>query len=128
MFLFHSSKYSKIVETKAGHMRYKWKINNSDMIQPSTAMISPVLKEEVPHLNFPNAEVLSAPETMEKRRKDLEQAVVLGNTYKGKTKIVFEDSEGVKQIETHIWGLTDKRVILKQGIVIPIHRIHEVKL
>lgn len=98
------------------------------MIQNSAAMISPVQKEDVTHLNFPNAEVLSAPETMEKRRKDLEQAVVLGNTYKGKTKIVFEDSQGIKQIETHIWGLTDKRVILKQGIVIPIHRIHEVKL
>ena len=45
-----------------------------------------------------------------------------------KTKLVFEDDDCIRQIETHIWGLTDKRVILKQGIVIPIHRIHEVKL
>lgn len=98
------------------------------MIQTSTAMISPVQKEEVTHLNFPVGEVLTGAETIENRRKILEQAVVLGNTYKGKTKIVFEDNEGIKQIDTHIWGLTDKRVILKQGIVIPIHRIHEVKL
>jgi hypothetical protein len=89
---------------------------------------APVLKEEVTQLNFPSEDVLSNPEASEKRRIALEQAVVLGNTYKGKTKIVFEDSLGIKQIETHIWGLTDKRVILKQGIVIPIHRIHEVKL
>ena len=98
------------------------------MAQTSTATISPVQKEEVNLLNFPNEDVLVGAEATEKRRKDLEQAVVLGNTYKGKTKIVFADNEGVKQIETHIWGLTDKRVILKQGIVIPIHRIHEVKL
>ena len=94
----------------------------------TTATISAVQKEDVTQLNFPNEDVLKNTQATEKRRIDLEQAVVLGNTYKGKTKIVFEDSTGVKQIETHIWGLTDKRVILKQGIVIPIHRIHEVKL
>jgi uncharacterized protein (UPF0248 family) len=98
------------------------------MTQPSTAVISPVQKEEVTNLHFPNEDVLAGVDATELRRKSLEQAVVLGNTYKGKTKIVFEDSTGIKQIETHIWGLTDKRVILKQGIVIPIHRIHEVKL
>lgn len=94
----------------------------------TTANISSVQKEEVNQLNFPNEEVLLSTDAIEKRRKDLEQAVVLGNTYKGKTKIVFESHDGVKQIDTHIWGLTDKRVILKQGIVIPIHRIREVKL
>lgn len=98
------------------------------MTQISTAVISPVQKEEVGQLNFPNEDVLVSAEATEKRRKNLEQAVVLGNTYKGKTKIIFADSQGIKQIDTHIWGLTDKRVILKQGIVIPIHRIHEVKL
>lgn len=98
------------------------------MALTAAAVISPVQKEEVSHLHFPNEEVLRTAEATDQRRVALEQAVVLGNTYKGKTKIVFEDNEGIKQIETHIWGLTDKRVILKQGIVIPINRIHEVKL
>ena len=98
------------------------------MAQSSSAAVSFIQKEDLNHLNFPNEEVLSGTEAIEARRKNLEQAVVLGNTYKGKTKIVFEDGAGIKQVETHIWGLTDKRVILKQGIVIPIHRIHEVKL
>ncbi len=98
------------------------------MTQTSTVVISPVSKEVVSQLLFPNEEVLMSEEATEQRRISLERAVVLGNTYKGKTKLVFEDSKGMKQIETHIWGLTDKRVILKQGIVIPIHRIHEVKL
>lgn len=105
------------------------KIKTTDMA-PSTsaAAVSSVQKEDLNHLKFPSEEVLTGTEAIEKRRKNLEQAVVLGNTYKGKTKIVFEDGAGIKQVETHIWGLTDKRVILKQGIVIPIHRIHEVKL
>ena len=100
----------------------------TDMSQRSTAIVSPVQKEDVNHLHFPAEEVLGDAQEQEQRRITLEQAVVLGNTYKGKTKIVFEDNEGIKQIETHIWGLTDKRVILKQGIVIPTNRIHEVKL
>lgn len=97
-------------------------------MEPALSSISLIQKEEVSRLRFPNEDVLPGADAFEKRRKTLEQAVVLGNTYKGKTKIVFEDNEGMKQIETHIWGLTDKRVILKQGIVIPIHRIHEVTL
>jgi hypothetical protein len=99
-----------------------------DMAQLSTAVIFPVQKEDLSQMHFPNEEVLAGELAIDQRRLALERAVVLGNTYKGKTKIVFEDSIGIKQIETHIWGLTDKRVIFKQGIVIPIHRIHEVKL
>jgi uncharacterized protein (UPF0248 family) len=98
------------------------------MAQSSSVAVSQVQKEDLNLMHFPSEEVLTNADEIEKRRKNLEQAVVLGNTYKGKSKIVFEDGAGIKQVETHIWGLTDKRVILKQGIVIPIHRIHEVKL
>ena len=95
-------------------------------MQTSTILF--VQKENIAQLLFPDNEVLSSPETIEQRRVALERAVILGNTYKGKTKIIFEDASGLKEVETHVWGLTDKRVILKQGIVIPIHRVHEVKL
>lgn len=94
----------------------------------ATAIVSPVQKEDISALHFPNEEVLLTPEAIEQRKSLLEKAVVLGNTFKGKAKVVFESSDGIRQIETHLWGLTDKRVILKQGIVIPINRIHEVKL
>ena len=90
--------------------------------------VSSVTKEDISQFQFPQEEVLASPEQREQRRHLLERSVILGNTFKGKAKIIFEDNECVRQVETHIWGLTDKRVILKQGIVIPIHRIHEVKL
>lgn len=98
-------------------------------MSPTTAaVISPVSKEDINNLHFPDTEVLMSAEAIEQRKVLLERSVILGNTFKGKTKLVFEDDKCIRQIETHIWGLTDKRVILKQGIVIPIHRIHEVKL
>jgi hypothetical protein len=43
-------------------------------------------------------------------------------------KIYFEDDKSRKLVETTVWGVTDKRVILKQGLVIPIERIHKLEL
>lgn len=87
-----------------------------------------VEKENIPILRFSNDEVLASDDAIKSRRLDLERALKLGNIEHGKIKIIFEDTEGVKQVETTIWGVTDKRIILKQGVVIPIHRIHEVKI
>jgi hypothetical protein len=86
-----------------------------------------VEKELVAQLNWPSEEVLLSAETIKSRSLELHQALKLGNLEKGKIKIIFQDAEGIKQVETTIWGVTDKRIILKQGVVIPIHRIHEVK-
>ena len=85
-------------------------------------------KEQVADLRFPAEEVLLSAESIKLRKEELEKALKLGNIEHGKMKIIFEDSEGLKQVETTIWGVTDKRIILKQGVVIPIHRIIEVKI
>lgn len=87
-----------------------------------------VNKELIPDLKFPADEVLSSPEAIVKRKADLERALALGNLEHSKVKIVFEDAETVLMVETTVWGLTDKRVILKQNVFIPIHRVHLVKL
>ncbi|HXB11750.1 MAG TPA: hypothetical protein VNZ45_07175, partial [Bacteroidia bacterium] len=63
---------------------------------------------------------------IEERRSEIEKAIRLGNMFKGKVKIVFEDSEGMKMVETTVWSLTDKNVLLKNGIPLPIHRVHSI--
>lgn len=87
-----------------------------------------VSKESISNLIFPNTEVLKLKEDITSRMLDLERATTLGNVEHSKIKIIFEDSEGLKQVETTIWATTDKRIILKGGVVIPIIRIHEVKI
>jgi uncharacterized protein (UPF0248 family) len=87
-----------------------------------------ISKEMISNLRFPESEVLLAADSVLQRRSDLERALALGNLEHSKIRILFEDDENVKQVETTVWGLTDKRVILKQGVVIPIHRIHMVKI
>jgi hypothetical protein len=87
---------------------------------------SPLLveKEIIRDLKFPEHDVLSSKDEIKIRNSDLERALKLGNLEHNKIKIVFEDIDGVKQVETTVWGVTDKRVILKLGILLPIHRIH----
>jgi len=88
----------------------------------------PIEKEAIADLKFPADEILKDAEAIKARTIELERALKLGNLEKFKINIVFEDQHGVKQVNTTIWGVTDKRVILKQGVVIPINRIHEVKI
>ena len=81
-------------------------------------------KELISSLHFPKIDVLEEKEDVSRRRIELDRALSLGNLEHSKIKIYFEDDESKKMVETTIWGLTDERVILKQGVVIPINRIY----
>lgn len=85
-------------------------------------------KEEVDRCKFPNEEVLKDQQSVAERRKMLERATSMGNTDHTKFKIIFEDDQGPKQIETTIWATGDKNISIKHGKTIPIHRIHELRI
>ncbi|TND09228.1 MAG: hypothetical protein FD123_1631 [Bacteroidetes bacterium] len=90
---------------------------------PSPVVIA---KEQVANLRFPSGEVLQKAEERVRRRAELDRALVLGNVDHNKVRIIFRDSEGLKQVETTIWAVTEERVILKSGMVIPIRCIMEI--
>ena len=83
-------------------------------------------KEIITSLNFPKEDVLEDKEDIAERRNNLDRALSLGNLEHVKIKIYFEDDISKKMVETTIWGVTDSRVILKQGVVIPVNRIHKI--
>lgn len=87
-----------------------------------------IQKEMIVNLRFPSSEVLADPEKIKERSNDLERALSLGNLEHSKIKIYFEDERSCKMVETTVWAVTDKRVILKQGVGIPIGRIHSVRI
>jgi hypothetical protein len=70
-------------------------------------------KEHIAILKFPQTDVLSDDEEVKTRLGEINRALSLGNL------------EHSKLIDTTVWGVTDKNVILKQGVLIPIHRIHK---
>jgi len=84
-------------------------------------------KAEIPYLHFPKEDVIQSSFDKQKRLDALNKALSLGNLDHFKVKIYFQDIAGLKQVETTIWGLTTKSVILKKGVVIPIARISEIE-
>lgn len=82
-------------------------------------------KESIDALHFPRFDVLEEKEDKHRRNSELNRALSLGNLEHSKIKIFFEDDQSKKVVETTIWGLTDEKIILKQGVVIPINRIYK---
>ncbi|MDQ3110535.1 MAG: hypothetical protein M3R17_11630 [Bacteroidota bacterium] len=83
-------------------------------------------KDQVKDLRFPPEEVLTSAEELAKRRNELSRALTLGNVHHNKVRIIFNDNQGIKMVETTIWAVTELRVILKSGMVLPINRIMEI--
>ena len=92
------------------------------LLQPSL-----IEKEHIPLLNFNREDVLIYAHDKQRRSDDLYKALILGNVYRRKVKIVFKSVQGIKKVETTIWGVTENNIILKNGITVPIKCIYEVK-
>ena len=82
-------------------------------------------KEDIALLKFPTTDVLDDVDEIKSRISEINRALSLGNLEHSKIKIFFEDIESKKIVDTTVWGVTDKNVILKQGVMIPIHRIYK---
>ena len=80
-------------------------------------------KENIQSLKFPNSDVLKDNDAIYQRQNDLNRAQTLGNLEHSKIRIFFEDNQSKKVVETTVWAVTDNRVVLKQGVGIPINRI-----
>ena len=82
-------------------------------------------KEDIALLKFPTTDVLDDVDEIKTRISEINRALSVGNLEHSKIKIFFEDDESKKIVDTTVWGVTDKNVILKQGVMIPIHRIYK---
>ncbi|ANH60039.1 hypothetical protein [Dokdonia donghaensis] len=85
-------------------------------------------KERLHLLRFANKEVITNETEKRKRSLALIRAMRLGNLFKNKVSIYFRDSlNRLIKVNTTIWGVTQKDVILKKGTLIPIHSIERVE-
>lgn len=85
----------------------------------------PIAKEAIGALTFKHTDVVNNP--LEIRRK-LNTALVLGNSYKHKIKLIFDSDNGLKEVHTTVWAIGENLVVLKGRIYIPIDAIQEVHL
>lgn len=91
-----------------------------------TDAISIIDKGMIETLEFPKQEVLLDAEQIEHRRIESLRAMKLGNSFKDKIRIIFEDAEGIKVVETTVWGVMDGYLIFKRGMLLPLHRVYEI--
>lgn len=91
-----------------------------------TDTITAVEKELLDTMHFPQQEVLTDVVKITQREYDAQRAMKLGNLFNDKVKIVFEDTEGMKMVETTVWGMTDSYLIFKRGMTLPLNRIHDI--
>ena len=85
-----------------------------------------IAREIIPNLRCINSEVLDCPEAYMQRKLSLQRAAQLSHTFYTKARIVFVTEEGTKEVITTIWAATEKNIILKGGISIPVCCIKEV--
>ena len=79
-----------------------------------------IKKEQIPFQLLSTKEVLAGSFEQKKRKHQLQKAAQLNRLFYCKVKIVFETSEGRKEVNAHILKVTDGHVILKGGISIPV--------
>ena len=87
-----------------------------------------VEKEQIADFHFPSNEILEEPGDIKQRAVALERANALGNIEHQKVRIYFSDDQGDKVVETTIWGITDKAILLKKNVRLPINRIVKLEI
>lgn len=88
-----------------------------------------VRKENIHELDIINVRHMVCEEDRVMRKIKLNRGLILGNAYKRKVKLHFFDKyENPLFVETTIWAITEKSVILKGGKNIPIDSIYKVSL
>ena len=90
-----------------------------------TQEFTTIEKENITSLMFPKTDVLDDANEIKIRTSEINRGLALGNLEHSKIKIFFEDNESKKIVDTTVWAVTDKNVVLKRGVVIPINRIYK---
>lgn len=105
------------------HFKFNIVIPKSPIHMFSNTNAQVVEKEQIKFLSFPKEDVLSKKDEQINRFLELKRALSLGNLEREKVQIFFVDDYGLKKVETTVWGITDKAVILKKSTIIPLGRI-----
>lgn len=85
-------------------------------------MAKKIEKEAVNGLHF-----IAAQEDHSRNWKSrFDYGVRLGNEHKGKSTITFVTQEGVFEVHTTIWAVTDQAISLKGGVEIPLNSIMDI--
>jgi len=84
-------------------------------------------RETLTTLKFPEEDVLKSDIEKQQRQRDLQKAMVLGNSFKQKVIVMFRDYKSSKRLATTIWHSNTEHISLKGGIVLPVKSIYKIE-
>lgn len=87
-----------------------------------------VEKEELKTCSFEKPDIALTDAELAERNRRLYLAMLMGNNYESKVKLVFNTNTGGCEIVTVIWATTEKYVLLKGGNSIPLEAIAKVEM
>lgn len=83
-----------------------------------------IAKEDIHHVQFSKQDVLINKSQQKKRSEQLTRAAKLGNLLHNKVSIFFMDKNNrLMRVNTTVWAVTKKFVVLKNATTIPLERI-----
>jgi len=77
---------------------------------------------------FKNENTMYLQESIKSRDQKLYMAMLMGNNYYDNVRILFNTEDGVREVISRIWARTDKFVVLKGGMFIPIGALVDIIL
>jgi len=86
-----------------------------------------IAKEALAGMRFPKGEVLHSKSEMKERQNNLLNALRLGNEFRTKVRMTIMTQEGIREVVTTIWDVSEEGVSLKSNIFVPLHSIFSVE-
>ena len=85
-------------------------------------------QKELLRVIFKNEETMYIQEQVKSRDQKLYMAMLMGNHYYDNVRILFNTEDGEREVTSRIWARTDKFVVLKGGMFIPIGAVIDILL
>lgn len=87
-----------------------------------------ISKEELGSISFKNSVGYFTDCELRDRNRKLHLSILLADHAEANVKIVFNTIDGYKEVNTSIWGATEKYILLKGGSFIPVEAVAYVAL
>ena len=85
-----------------------------------------VKEQELQQTVFKNEGKMYAQEQLKSRHQKLYAGMLFGNNFNQNVRILFNTEDGVREIFSRVWATTDRHVVLRSGVFLPISAIIDV--
>jgi hypothetical protein len=75
---------------------------------------------------FKNEKTMHIQEQLKSKDQKVYMAMLMGNHYHDNVRILFDTEDGEREIVSRIWARTDKFVVLKGGMFIPLGAVIDI--